>query len=205
MVRPFQILKSVFKDNTDPHSRFLQLVCAYTVADIDAVLDSDLGQPFAAYVAQILPTRIALAVLAITIIAGFSMGQGCMVAASRVTFAYGRDGVFPFSKYWGRVNPITKTPVNAVIINTVIGLLLLLLIFGGELAIGALFSIGAIAQYVAFTIPIAIRLFFVGNRFRAGPWNLGRLTLPIGGVACAFVLLMTPIMCFPEYRGANLE
>jgi len=82
---------------------------------------------------------------------------------------------------------------------------LLLLIFGGELAVGALFSIGAIAQYVAFTIPIFIRIFFVGNRFRAGPWNLGRLSMPIGIVACSFVVLMTPIMCFPAYKGRDLD
>ena len=173
------------------------------------------------------------------------MGQACMIAASRVTFAYARDDCFPLSKYWKHVNTTTKTPVNAVIINGVIGILLLLLIFAGEYAAGmssrypslscthlstttnackpytsyvlhsttrtntpttgALFSIGAIAQYIAFTIPIFIRLFLVGQRFRPGPWNLGRLTLPIGSIACAFVLLMTPIMCFPAYRGADLD
>ena len=128
-----------------------------------------------------------------------------MIAASRVTFAYARDDCFPLSKYWKHVNNRTRTPVNAVIINNVIGLLMLLLIFGGPLAVGALFSIGAIAQYVAFTIPIFIRLFFVGNRFRPGPWNLGKATLPVGSIGCAFVILMVPIMCFPAYRGADLH
>ena len=183
----------------------MQIVVAYTVVDIQAALTDPIGQPWAAYLTQILPTPIAIAVLAITVIAGFSMGQGCMVAASRVTFAYARDGCFPLSKYWKKVNTVTRTPVNAVVVNTFIGLLLLLLIFGGELAVGALFSIGAIAQYVAFTIPIFIRLFLVGNRFRPGPWNLGRLTLPIGGYGCAFVILMVPIMCFPGSRGADLK
>lgn len=122
------------------------------------------------------------------------MGQACMIAASRVTFAYARDDCFPFSKYWKHVNTVTRTPVNAVIANACIGIAMTLLIFGGEYAAGALFSIGAIAQYVAFIVPIFIRLFFVGNRFRPGPWNLGRLTLPIGSIACAFVFLMAPIM-----------
>lgn len=64
---------------------FLQLVVAYTVVDIRAALNSNLGQPFAAYLTQILPQKIVLAVLSLTIIAGFAMGQGCMIAASRVT------------------------------------------------------------------------------------------------------------------------
>jgi len=127
---------------------FLQLVVAYTVVDIDAVLGSELGQPFAAYLMQCMSQKITLAILSLTIIAGFSMGQGCMIAASRVTFAYARDDCFPLSTYWKRVNRYTQTPANAVWFNCAVGILCLLLIFGGDLAIGALFSIGAIAAFV---------------------------------------------------------
>jgi amino acid transporter len=56
---------------------FLQLVVAYTVVDIESALGSELGQPFAAYLTQILPQKIVLAVLSMTIIAGFCMGEGC--------------------------------------------------------------------------------------------------------------------------------
>jgi amino acid transporter len=183
---------------------FLQLVVAYTVVDIGEVLESDLGQPFAAYLMQCMTEKMTLAILALTIIAGFSMGQGCMIAASRVTFAYARDDCFPFSSVWRQVNRHTQTPVNAVWLNCAVGIACLLLIFGGELAIGALFSIGAIAAFVAFTTPIFIRVFFVGNRFRPGPWNLGRLSIPTGAVASAFVILMVPILCFPSVTGADL-
>ncbi|KAL6711838.1 GABA/polyamine transporter [Coniothyrium glycines] len=183
---------------------FLQLVVAYTVVDIEAVLDSDLGQPFAAYLMQCMSQKITLVILALTIVAGFSMGQGCMIAASRVTFAYARDDCFPLSRYWRHVNSYTQTPANAVWFNCAIGILCLLLIFGGELAVGALFSIGAIAAFVAFTIPIFIRVFLVGNRFRPGPWNLGRYSIPIGTIASAFVIMMVPILCFPSVTGPDL-
>ncbi|PQE25129.1 amino acid permease protein [Rutstroemia sp. NJR-2017a BVV2] len=182
----------------------LQLVVAYTVIDIEEVLDSPLGQPWASYLVQVMPQKIALAVLAITIMCGFFMGQGCMVAASRVTFAYARDDCFPFSWWMKRVNKYTYTPVNAVWFNTTVGILLLLLIFGGSVAIGAIFSVGAIAAYVAFTIPIFIRVFFVGDRFRRGPWHLGKFSKPIGICACSFILVMMPILCLPAYRGDNL-
>lgn len=182
----------------------LQLVVAYTVIDITEVLDSPLGQPWASYLVQVMPQKIALAVLAITIMCGFFMGQGCMVAASRVTFAYARDDCFPCSWWIKRVNKYTYTPVNSVWFNTVISCLLLLLIFGGEVAIGAIFSVGAIAAYVAFTIPIFIRVFFVGDRFRRGPWHLGKFSKPIGVAASAFILVMMPILCFPAYKGSEL-
>ncbi|KAF1969043.1 amino acid transporter [Bimuria novae-zelandiae CBS 107.79] len=183
---------------------FLQLVVAYTVVDINEVLESELGQPFAAYLIQCMPTKMVLTILTLTIIAGFSMGQGCMIAASRVTFAYARDDCFPGSWWIKRINPTTKTPVNAVWFNCIIGILSLLLIFGGELAVGALFSIGAIAAFVAFTTPIFIRVFFVGTRFRPGPWHLGRASIPIGTTASAFVALMVPILCFPSVTSPDL-
>ncbi|RMZ79448.1 hypothetical protein DV738_g3358, partial [Chaetothyriales sp. CBS 135597] len=184
---------------------FLQLVVAYTVIDIDAVLESELGQPWAAYLLQTLPEKTALAVLGMTIVCAFSMGQGCMIAASRVTFAYARDGCFPLSNFWAQVNPITKTPVNAVWFNAFIGILLTLLLFGGEVAIGAIFSVGAIGAFVAFTIPIGIRTFFVGNRFRRGPWHLGKFSYPIGVASTCFTTLMIPILCLPTVTGKDLD
>ncbi|KAH8816783.1 amino acid transporter-like protein [Xylogone sp. PMI_703] len=183
----------------------LQLVVAYTVIDVDAVMSSDLGQPWASYLVQVMPQKIALAILSITIMCGFFMGQGCMVAASRVTFAYARDDCFPASFWIKRVNKVTLTPVNAVWFNTSIGIALVCLIFGGSIAIGAIFSIGAIAAYVAFTIPIFIRVFFVGDRFRRGPWHLGKLSKPIGVCSVAFILVMMPILCFPAGRGSDLD
>lgn len=182
----------------------LQLVVAYTVVDITAVMDSDYGQPWVTYAMQVLPRSAGLAVIALTIICAFCMGQGCMVAASRVTFAYARDDCFPCSFWIKRVNKTTLTPVNAVWFNTVIGICLCLLIFGGSVAIGAIFSVAAIAAYIAFTLPIFIRVFFVGNRFRRGPWHLGKFSIPIGVVACSFVLVMVPLLCFPSVNGSDL-
>ncbi|KAG9231578.1 amino acid permease-domain-containing protein [Amylocarpus encephaloides] len=182
----------------------LQLVVAYTVVDITEALESDLGQPWASYLVQVMPRNTALAILGLTICCGFFMGQGCMVAASRVTFAYARDDCFPFSSWIKQVNKHTYTPVNAVWFNTIVGICLLLLIFGGEVAIGAIFSVGAIAAYVAFTIPIFIRVFFVGERFRRGPWHLGKFSKPIGAIACSFILVMVPILCLPSVRGNSL-
>lgn len=162
------------------------------------------GQPWAAYLVQVLPQPVAMAVLAMTIICAFMMGQGCMVAASRVCFAYARDDCFGIiSRPLKKVNRHTQTPVNAVWFNTFIGVLLNLLIFGG-VAIGAIFSIGAIAAFVAFTLPITIKTFYVGSNFRRGPWHLGWFSMPSGVLSTAFVLVMMPILCFPTVRDADL-
>ncbi|KAK7962539.1 uncharacterized protein PG986_003364 [Apiospora aurea] len=183
---------------------FLNLVIAYTIQDVEAAMNSDVGQPWAAYLMQILPEKVALAVLGLTIVCSFMMGAGCMVAASRVCFAYARDDCFGvLSRVLKQVNRHTRTPVNAVWFNTVLGLLLNFLVFGG-VAITAIFSIGAIASYVAITTPIFIKTVFIRNNFRRGPWHLGRFSMPSGVISWTFVLVMMPILCFPTVTGNDL-
>ncbi|KPM42238.1 putative amino-acid permease [Neonectria ditissima] len=183
----------------------LNTLIAYTIQDVEAIFESDLGQPWAAYLTQILPEPIAIAVLCMTIICAYSMGQGCMVSASRVCFAYARDDCYGvFSPTLKKVNRHTLTPVNAVWFNTLIGVLCMLLLFGGDASITAIFSVGAIAAYIAFVLPVFIKIVFVKNNFRPGPWNLGKLSVPCGIVSCTFALVMMPIFCFPATRGKNL-
>ncbi|KAF7551930.1 hypothetical protein G7Z17_g4678 [Cylindrodendrum hubeiense] len=183
----------------------LNVLIAYTIQDVGEIFESDLGQPWAAYLIQILPEPIAIAVLCMTIICAYTMGQGCMVSASRVCFAYARDDCYGiFSPLLKKVNRHTLTPVNAVWFNTLIGVLCMLLLFGGDASIAAIFSIGALAAYIAFVLPVFIKIVFVGNNFRPGPWNLGKFSVPCGIVSCIFVLVMMPIFCFPAVKGANL-
>ncbi|CAN6643832.1 GABA-specific permease [Trichomonascus vanleenenianus] len=181
-----------------------QIAIAYTVTDVAAVIDSDLGQPFVTYLQQILPPKLVYFVTALTIVSAFFMGQAGMIAASRVAYAYSRDGCFPYSHIWASVNKYTQTPVNAVWINCTVGILILFLIFAGDVAIGAIFSVGAIAAYVAFAIPIAMKVVFAKQSFKPGPWNLGKFSRPIGLFSVAYVCVITPILCFPQYTGKDL-
>jgi hypothetical protein len=48
-------------------------------------------------------------------------------------------------------------------------------------------------------------VFFVGDRFRQGPWNLGRFSVPVGIVGLGFVTMMVPILCLPSVVGRNLD
>lgn len=182
------------------------LAIAYTLYDLDAIANDDLGlgQPFVSFLVQVVERKVALAATALTIISSYFMGQSCMLAASRVTFAYSRDGLFPFSRIWCKVNSKTQTPVNAVFINFILGQLLLLLMFGGDASIGAIFSVGGIAGFVSFTIPTFLKITVARDRFKPGPWNLGRYSTPIGWVSCLFVLLMIPVLCFPTVKGKDL-
>jgi amino acid transporter len=181
----------------------LLLVIAYTIGDISTVLSSPVGLPFATYCDQVVGPDIAQALVAITAICSFIMGQACMITASRVAFAYARDGCFPFSPFWSHVNSVTKTPVRTVWGNYAVGLLLCLLIFDAT-AISAIFSLGGTAAYIAFIIPVILKV-TNPSRFRPGPWNLGQFSPFVAIYAICFVLLMIPILQFPQTRGADLN
>ncbi|KAK4952720.1 hypothetical protein LTR10_009527 [Elasticomyces elasticus] len=181
------------------------LVIAYTVMNIEEVVASDLGQPMGALCLQVLGPRAGLAMFCINIVAQYAVELGCIIAGSRVIYAYSRDGALPGSRWWKQVNPYTKTPVNALWFDLAINALLGLLMFASPVAIGAVFSIGAIAQYVAFTIPIALRLTAAKNQFRPGPWNLGKWSKPCGYIACSWVVFIIPVLCFPAAKGADLN
>jgi amino acid transporter len=120
---------------------------------------------------QVLGPKAGLAMFSLNIFAPFFVGQGCTVASSRVVYAYSRDGALPGSRWLKIVNHRTRTPLNAVWFVVAIGALLGLLMFASPIAIGAVFSIGAIAQYTAFIFPVALKLFVVGDKFRPGTFN----------------------------------
>lgn len=76
------------------------------------------------------------------------MGSSMVLAASRQSFAFARDGALPFSNVLYRMNSFTKTPVNTVWFVCGFSALLGLLVFAGEQAIDAIFALSIVALYV---------------------------------------------------------
>jgi amino acid transporter len=181
------------------------LVVAYTVSNIQDVVNGSYGQPMGSLCLQVLGPKAGLVMFCLNIVAQFFVGEAITVYSSRIVYAFSRDGVLPGSRWWKIVNKRTYTPVNAVWFVLSIAALLGLLMFAGPIAIGAVFSIGAIGQYVAFTTPIALKLFVAGDKFRPGPWNLGRWSKPVGAVAVCWVALIIPVLCFPTVKGSSLN
>lgn len=183
-----------------------QIAIAYTLVDLQHIITDpeDLGQPFVAYLSQILQRKLVIAATSLTIACTYFMGCSSMLAASRVTFAYSRDGIIPLSRYWKKVNSITQTPVNAVWVDFLIGQVLLLLVFANDTAINAIFSVAGIASFVSFTMPTLLKITYSRINFIPGPWHLGKFSQPIGWVSVCFVAVMVPILCFPTSRGKNL-
>ena len=121
-------------------------------------------------------------VLLIATIGQLFCTTACLTSASRMLFAFSRDGAVPGAKYWARLNK-SQTPVNAVLAVTIVGFILTLpalwkVNIGTEdapiytvTAFFAIVSIGVIGLYLAFAIPIYYR-WKKRDGFTQGPWNL---------------------------------
>ncbi|KIP03794.1 hypothetical protein PHLGIDRAFT_495706 [Phlebiopsis gigantea 11061_1 CR5-6] len=176
----------------------INMVLAFNMGqDTESILASPIGQPMAAIFFNSFGTKPTLAIWSVVVITQFFMGTSALVSCSRQTFAFARDGALPFSTVFYRINPYTRTPVNCVWASVFAGFLLGLLAFAGPTAVNAIFSLGVIGQYLAFSIPIACR-FLGGVPWRAGPFSFGRLGLPIGIIAVVWEAFNIVVVSFPS-------
>ncbi|KAH7912918.1 amino acid/polyamine transporter I [Hygrophoropsis aurantiaca] len=167
--------------------------------DLESLINSPIGQPMAQIFFNSFGQKGALVIWAMIVLvqcAQFMMGSSCLLAASRQTFAFSRDGALPLSRYLYRINSFTKTPVNTVWFCAVIALLLGSLAFAGTEAINAIFTIPVTALYISYMIPIFARFAFK-NSFKHGPFHLGFMSFPVSMTALSFMFFMDIVFFFP--------
>ncbi|HEV3267306.1 MAG TPA: amino acid permease [Acidimicrobiales bacterium] len=132
----------------------------------------------------------------------FFCGLASVTANSRMIYAFSRDGAVPGHRLWHRLHPQTRTPVNAVWLAVVaafiLGLPSLYQVSGSSVAFFAIVSIGTVGLYVAYVIPIFLRL-RAKSSFVPGPWNLGKWSTPIGVIAIIWVIVITILFFAPAF------
>ena len=116
-------------------------------------------------------------VLIISTVGQVFCGMACLTSASRMCYAFSRDGAIPGWRIWSRVNE-RRIPFNAVHLHgraapassrspppsaTAEGI---------PVAFFAVVSIAVIGLYIAYVIPIYLR-WRMGDTFEAGPWTNG--------------------------------
>lgn len=96
-------------------------------------------------------------------------------------FSLARDGGFPLSRIWRRVNPTTQVPMYAVLLVTVNGLLLLLPLLGSVPIFMGITSLSSVAWVGAYSVPIFFRLIQREADFCPGPFYMADYISVTGG------------------------
>jgi amino acid transporter len=142
-------------------------------------------------------TRWAEFLLLIACVAQFFCGLASLTAASRMMFAFSRDGAVPGRSLWRKVSVRNRVPTNAVIAIAVLSWALMLPTLANG-AVGYLVgtSVAVIGLYIAYAVPIFLR-WRAGDAFQAGAWTLGRHYRWINPIAVLWILVVCILFLMP--------
>jgi amino acid transporter len=131
--------------------------------------------------------------------------MGCVAAASRMVFAFSRDGAVPGHSLWRRLNH-HRTPTWAVFFVVFFALVITIpALFGDKagfpVAFFAVTSITTIGLYIAYVLPVFLR-WRMGSKFEPGVWNLGKHYRWINAIAIVWVTLCVIIFSLPTSLDA---
>jgi amino acid transporter len=144
-------------------------------------------------------------VILISTIGQFFCGMACVTSCSRTFFAFSRDRATPGWQLWSRVNS-RGVPVAAVLGSVLLaGILTLPALSGNKagvpVAFFAVVSIGVIALYLAYVMPVFLR-WRKGDDFKPGVWTLGKKYKWLNPIAVGWVGLTSIYFCLPFYGPA---
>ncbi|PGH10719.1 hypothetical protein AJ79_05310 [Helicocarpus griseus UAMH5409] len=174
------------------------MVAACMDPDIEALLGSPFGQPMAQIYHDALGKSGALGFMVIVACIQYFMGLSILIAASRQSWAFSRDGALPFSNFFRKVSTkISFQPVRAVCGCATLGIILGLLCLIHPAAANALFSLGSAGNDLAWAIPILCRVAWGQDKFKPGAFYTGRFSKPIAVIALVYLSFSITLCMFP--------
>ena len=136
----------------------------------------------------------------------------CMTSASRMLYAFSRDGAVPGSSHWKQLTA-SRVPAKAVglvaVVSAIVTAPALIQVNIGTadapliipIAFYAVTSIAVIGLYVSFAIPIWLR-WRAGDAFETGTWNNGAKYKWMNPIAVAEILIVSVYLMMPFVPGA---
>jgi amino acid transporter len=176
---------------------FLLLGFLFAANDTKAV-DKAAGFPVAIFTSA-LDSWAAKLVILIAVIGQIFCVTAGLTSASRTWYAFSRDRAIPGWGLFRRVNR-NRVPLYAVIAVSFFSLVISIpALFGKNnvpFAFFALTGICAVGLYIAYIIPVYLRL-RAGDSFEPGPWHLGSRYKVVNILAIAFVVLVVYSLDLP--------
>jgi amino acid transporter len=162
----------------------------------------------------VLPSWLQDFFLVMVIIAFFSCGTAVQGAGARVAYGLARDGAVPFSHKIRAVHPKHKTPVNAIIVGTIIPFLFLLLVlinpshnvhilwFDYPAKVNALYALVSFATsgiYLSFFLTVLGALIARSRGWvPKGSFTLGKWGYPVTIAGALYLFLMLLNIVWPS-------
>ena len=122
-------------------------------------------------------------------------------SASRMMFAFSRDRAVPGHQLWKRVSKRDRIPVYTVWAICALAFLTPLpALWWGFVGYYAATAVAVIGLYIAFVIPIILRL-RAGDSFERTAWNLGKYYKIVDWIAIIWIFGICLVFMLPAYQG----
>jgi amino acid transporter len=178
---------------------FLLLAVTFAIPDTQGVIDA--GGYAVTYIWETAMSKgWAEFLLAIVVIAQFYCLTASVTSASRMMYAFSRDGAVPGHRLWRRIST-ARVPLMAVFAIGVLSWALMIPTLWNAV-VGYLVgtSIAVIGLYIAFAIPVYLR-WRARDRFERGAWHLGEHYRWIDPVSILWIALICILFMLPIAPG----
>jgi amino acid transporter len=154
---------------------------------------------FLSIISSVLPRPFLAALIAGIVAAQFLCGLATVTSASRMAFAFARDGGLPFSHAVRWVCPRRRSPPVAIW-----GVAIAAVLFTLYTPVYAtITAVCTIFLYISYVLPTALGVWAYGRTWTAiGPWNLGRWYRPLAVLSVAGCSILIAIGMHPPYERA---
>jgi amino acid transporter len=125
---------------------------------------------------QALPAWLAVALMAGIAFAQYLCGLATVTSASRMLFAFARDGGVPFAPALRRINPTFRTPIAAIWTVALASVAFTV----WTPVYSTITAVCVLLLNVSYVLPTALGFFAYGRTWTAmDPWDLGRWYRPL--------------------------
>lgn len=176
------------------------VLLAITFAAADAGPINEAGGTSISIFETFLDSWAAKMILVIATVGQLFCGMSCVTSASRMTYAFSRDGAIPGHRLWTRLNH-HRVPYMAVLFACFWSLVVTIPALEGNeagfpYAFFAVVSITVIGLYIAYVIPVYLR-WRQGEAYERGPWHLGQTYRVLNPIAVVWVIISVVIFSLP--------
>ncbi|KAG2425113.1 hypothetical protein HXX76_014022 [Chlamydomonas incerta] len=134
----------------------------------------------------------------VSLVGLFFSAYASLCANARMLYAFSRDGAMPGARLWRRLAPDSRLPVAATWLMALLAMLLTVPCVYNDLFFATVSAGSVVALSLSYGIPIFLRIFHDRYSFLPGPFNLGRMSKPLGVMACGWILLTSVVFVLPS-------
>lgn len=177
---------------------YSSLALVLAIPDLPAVILGQVAEPASDTIVANLGPGIAKPVIALIVIGFFAGMVVAHTSISRVMWAFARDGSLPASRFLVKLSGKHRYPVRALLTVGVLVALVMLLAFSDRIYT-TLISASTAGFFLTMTLTVtALIRRMARGRFEYGPFNFGRLTPVVVGVAGTWVVFQVVNLMWPR-------